>query len=81
MPGKKRLRLSSSRDIRQSLNRIANMLLNGELDPKTANAIMYACSISLNANITGNSFTVTFAALTGLVVTGVWNETYQRVEF
>lgn len=33
------------------------------------------------ANITGNSFTVTFAALTGLVVTGVWNETYQRVEF
>ena len=25
------------------------MLLNGELDPKTANAIMYACSISLNA--------------------------------
>lgn len=49
MPGKKRLRLSSSRDIRQSLNRIANMLLNDELDPKTANAIMYACSISLNA--------------------------------
>ena len=49
MPGPKRLRLSSSRDIRQSLNRIANMLLNDELDPKTANAIMYACSISLNA--------------------------------
>lgn len=49
MPGKKRLRLSNSKDVRQSLNRIANMLLNGEIDPKTANAIMYACSISLNA--------------------------------
>ena len=32
-------------------------------------------------NITGNAFTVTFASLVGLVVTGVWNETYQRVEF
>lgn len=47
--GRKRLRLSSSRDVRRSLNRIANMLLNGEIDPKTANAILYSCSISLNA--------------------------------
>ena len=37
--------------------------------------------LKYGTNITGNSFTVTFAALTGLVVTGVWNETYQRVEF
>ena len=49
MLGRKRLRLSSSRDVRRSLNRIANMLLNGEIDPKTANAILYSCSISLNA--------------------------------
>lgn len=37
--------------------------------------------LKYGTNVTGNSFTVTFAALTGLVVTGVWNETYQRVEF
>ena len=37
--------------------------------------------LKYGTNITGNSFTVTFASLVGLVVTGVWNETYQRVEF
>ena len=45
----KRLKMSSSREVRRTVNRIANMLLNGDIDPKTANAIMYACSISLNA--------------------------------
>lgn len=37
--------------------------------------------LKYGTNITGNSFTVTFASLAGLLVTGVWNETYQRVEF
>lgn len=37
--------------------------------------------LKYGTNITSNSFTVTFASLVGLVVTGVWNETYQRVEF
>lgn len=37
--------------------------------------------LKYGTNITGNSFTVTFASLVGLVVTGAWNETYQRVEF
>lgn len=37
--------------------------------------------LKYGTNITGSSFTVTFASLVGLVVTGVWNETYQRVEF
>lgn len=37
--------------------------------------------LKYGTNITGNAFTVTFASLVGLVVTGVWNETYQRVEF
>ena len=46
---KKRLKMTDSREIRRAINRISNMLLNDELDPKTANAIMYACSISLNA--------------------------------
>lgn len=37
--------------------------------------------LKYGTNVTGNSFTVTFASLAGLLVTGVWNETYPRVEF
>lgn len=46
---KKRLKMSSSREVRRTVNRIANMLLNGELDPKTANAILYGCNVCLGA--------------------------------
>lgn len=46
---RRRLNLSSSRDVRKSVSRIANMLLNEELDPKTANAILYACNVCLGA--------------------------------
>lgn len=45
----KRLKISSSRDVRRTVNRIANMLLNSEIDPKTANAILYACNVCLGA--------------------------------
>ncbi len=31
------------------MNRVANMLLNSELDSKTANAILYACNVCLGA--------------------------------
>lgn len=37
--------------------------------------------LKYGTNVTGNSFDVTFTNLTGLVVTGVWNEAYARVEF
>lgn len=37
--------------------------------------------LKYGTNITGNSFEVTFGTLTGVVVTGVWNETYARIEF
>lgn len=37
--------------------------------------------LKYGTNVTGNSFEVTFANLTGLVVTGVWNTTYSRLEF
>lgn len=37
--------------------------------------------LKYGANVTGNSFEVTFETLAGLVVTGVWNETYARIEF
>lgn len=48
----------------------------GSIDARLA-----VLELKYGTNITGNSFTVTFASLVGLVVTGVWNETYQRVEF
>ena len=35
----------------------------------------------LISNITGNPFLVTFADLSGVVVTGVWNQPQQRIEF
>ena len=31
------------------MNRVANIVLNGELEAKDANAIMYACNITLGA--------------------------------
>ena len=31
------------------MNRISNLLLNGELDPKTANALLYVCNVALGA--------------------------------
>ena len=46
---KKRLKMSSSREVRRTVNRIANMLLNGEIDPKTASAILYGCNVCLGA--------------------------------
>ncbi|MCI8438950.1 MAG: hypothetical protein HFF73_05465 [Oscillospiraceae bacterium] len=49
MMAKKRLKMTDSREIRRAINRISNMLLNDELDPKVGNAILYACNISLSA--------------------------------
>ena len=46
---KKRMKMSTSREVRQAVNRIANMLLNKEIDPKTANAILYAAIVTLGA--------------------------------
>ena len=41
--------MSTSREVRRAVNRIANMLLNGEIDAKTANAILYAANVTLGA--------------------------------
>ena len=46
---KKRLKMSTAHDIRRCINRISNMLLNGEIEPKAANAILYGCNIALSA--------------------------------
>lgn len=49
MAAKKRLKMTTSREVRRAANRIANMLLNGEIDAKTANALLYACNVQLGA--------------------------------
>ena len=46
---KKRLKMTTSREVRRAVNRITNMLLNGEIDPKTANANLYGCNVCLGA--------------------------------
>ena len=46
---KKRLKMGNSREIRKAINRIANMVLNNQLDPKAANCVLYACNIALGA--------------------------------
>lgn len=46
---KKRLKMSNSREVRRAVNRINNMVLNGEIDPKTANALLYGCNVCLSA--------------------------------
>lgn len=37
--------------------------------------------LKYGTDVTGNSFEVTFENLSNVVVTGVWNETYARIEF
>ena len=46
---KKRLKMTNAREVRRCVNRISNMLLNGELDARTANAILYGCNVCLGA--------------------------------
>lgn len=40
---RKSIKLSSPREIRKALSRVANMVLNHEIDGKTANSIVYIC--------------------------------------
>ena len=46
---KKRMKMTTSREVRKAVNRVTNMLLNGEIDAKTANAIMYGANVILGA--------------------------------
>ena len=41
---RKNLKLSTPEDVRKALSRIANMVLNGEMDAKDANAITLICN-------------------------------------
>ena len=46
---RRRLNLSSPREVRKSANRVANMLINDELEAKTANAVLSACHVCLTS--------------------------------
>lgn len=49
MASKKRLKLSTPMDVRRALSRVSNMVMNGEIESKDANAIIYACNSVLQA--------------------------------
>lgn len=45
----KRLKLSTPIEVRKALARVANLVLNNEIEPKQANAIILACNAVLSA--------------------------------
>lgn len=48
MNKRKQLKLSSPYEVRKALSRVANMALNGEIEPKVANTIILACNAILS---------------------------------
>lgn len=44
-----RLRMKTATEVRRTLARVANMVLNGEIDTKVANTIILACNAVLGA--------------------------------
>lgn len=49
MARRKTMKLSTPEEIRKAISRIANMLLNDEIDPTSAKAMIYACNSALTA--------------------------------
>lgn len=45
----KRLKMSTPQEVRRAVSRVANMVLNGQIEAKNANAIMYAANVILGA--------------------------------
>lgn len=43
------LKTRTATEVRQTLSRVANMVVNGEMDNKTANTIILACNAILSA--------------------------------
>lgn len=48
MARRKSLKLDTPQAVRKALARVANMVLNGELDTKTANSIILSCNAILS---------------------------------
>lgn len=51
---------------------------NGTTNQK---GVVQLSSATDDTNVTGNSWSVAFTSLSGVVVTGVWNESQGRIEF
>ena len=49
MARRKTIKLATGADVRRAVSRVANMVLNNELDPKADNTILYACNAALSA--------------------------------
>lgn len=49
MPRRKTLKMSTPEEIRRAISRIAGMVLNGEIESKKANTLIYACNSALSA--------------------------------
>lgn len=49
LPRNKYLKMSTPGEVRKSVSRINNMVLNGQLEPKTANAIIYGANTVLSS--------------------------------
>ena len=45
----RRLKTSTSKEVRATLTKVINMVYNGELDPKAGNTIITACNSVLSA--------------------------------
>ena len=45
---RRRLKTSTSQEVRTSLTKVINMVYNGELDPKAANTIILGCNSILS---------------------------------
>ena len=41
--------MNTPSEVKRTINRISNMVLNGQLDSKSANAILYACNTALSS--------------------------------
>ena len=43
------MKLSTPEEVRRAISRIANMVLNKEIEAKEANTLLYACNAALSA--------------------------------
>ena len=60
--------------------------LEGQVQTNTTDlsslaTLVRTLELKYDTNVTGNSWSVAFTSLSGVVVTGVWNESQGRIEF
>lgn len=65
----------------KSVRDLLGALGNTETTLADVDARLGLLELMYRTQVNGNPFTVSFSDMSGLVVTGVWNETLKRVEF